>query len=109
MFDRLGRFTARWPWVVCGAWLVFRLGAAPLAPPWDARAKDDDVRFLPARCPSLRGYHLLERAFPQDVFASKLVFALEREGGALTDDDLGLVDEVVKDLNALRRDDPALQ
>ena len=47
---------------------------------WNSKAQDDDIRFLPERCPSVRGYQLLSKAFPQDVFASKVVVAIERAG-----------------------------
>ena len=40
---------------------------------------DDDIRFLPARCDSVRGYRLLEQAFPQEGYASRALFVLERQ------------------------------
>src|SRR5262249_1326815 len=80
-----------------------------VAPAWDSSTQDDDVHFLPARCAGVRGYQLLAQAFPQDVFASRLILAVEREGASLTDDDFALVDQLVADLNTLRQDEPALQ
>src|SRR4051812_11512436 len=80
MLTFLGRLTVGRPWLVCAAWLLLALGVTLLAPPWDRWAQDDDVRFLPERCASVRGYALLEQAFPQEVYASWLIFALEREG-----------------------------
>src|SRR4051794_9190694 len=97
MFTYLGRFTTSHPWLVCAAWVLIAAGVAAVAPSWDGRAQDDDVRFLPARCPSVRGYHLLEEAFPQDVFASRVIFAVER-APRLTEGDLALVEDVVGDL-----------
>src|SRR6185369_3734199 len=76
---------------------------------WDKRSQDDDIRFLPARCPSVRGYQLLEKAFPQDVFASRVIFAVERGDDKLTEADLALVDLLVAELNRLRQDEPDLQ
>ncbi|HZY83559.1 MAG TPA: MMPL family transporter [Gemmataceae bacterium] len=108
MFKFLGRFAAAHPWLICAAWLLAGAGVALLAPPWDDRAQDDDVRFLPARCASVRGYHLLEQAFPQDVYASRALFAVERRPGALTEADLALVDEAVADLQRLREEAPEL-
>jgi RND superfamily putative drug exporter len=108
MFQALGRLAARRPWLVCGAWLLAGVAVALVAPPWDNRAQDDDVRFLPSRCESVRGYQLLQEAFPQDVFASRAVFAVER-ASPLTEADLALVDDLAADLNRLRADEPALQ
>src|SRR5262245_22352773 len=99
MFSYLGGFVARRPWLVCGVWLVVGVALACVAPSWDRRAQDDDVRFLPARCPSVRGYQLLEKAFPQDVFASRVIFAFERGERQLSETDLALVDAVVAELN----------
>jgi putative drug exporter of the RND superfamily len=109
MFRLLGRIAARHPWGVCAAWLVGGLLLARVAPAWDTKAQDDDIRFLPARCAGVRGYHLLAEAFPQDVFASRLIFALERSERPLTDADFELTDRCVADLEELRRDQPDLQ
>ena len=106
MFKVLGRWTATHPWRVCVAWLFVGAAVAWLAPSWDNRAQDDDIRFLPARCDSVRGYRLLEQAFPQDVFASRAIFAVERRSGGLTEADLALVDDAVADLLSLRRKAP---
>jgi RND superfamily putative drug exporter len=108
MFTYLGGFTARRPWLVCAAWLVLGVVLSLLAPSWDSRAQDDDIRFLPERCPSVRGYQLLEKAFPQDVYASRVIFAVERPTGKLSDADLALVDALTADLNRLRQEEPAL-
>ncbi len=109
MFSYLGGFTARRPWLVCACWLVLGTALALLAPSWDSRAQDDDIRFLPARCPSVRGYQMLEKAFPQDVFASRVIFAIERRDAKLSDADLALVDALAGELNKLRQDEPGLQ
>jgi RND superfamily putative drug exporter len=109
MFQALGRLAARRPWPVCAVWFAAAAVVALLAPSWDNRAQDDDIRFLPERCQAVRGYHLLEEAFPQDVFASRVVFAVERPAPGLSDADLALVDAFVADLNRLRADEPALQ
>jgi RND superfamily putative drug exporter len=109
MFNFLGRLAARHPWPICAAWAALGLAVALLAPSWDNRAQDDDIRFLPARCDSVRGYHLLEQAFPQDVFASRILFALERPGSKLSEADLALADALTADLEQLRRDEPSLQ
>jgi uncharacterized membrane protein YdfJ with MMPL/SSD domain len=82
MFYRLGHFAAYQSWIVCAAWLVLGVALTVVAPAWDAKAQDDDVRFVPERFTSVRAYQLLEKAFPDDVFACRVVFALEREDSA---------------------------
>jgi RND superfamily putative drug exporter len=109
MFHALGRLTAKFPWTICTLWLVIGAALAVVAPHWDTRAQDDDIRFLPERFTSVRAYHLLEEAFPQDVYASRLVFALERDGARLSDADYRLVDQLVADLKALRDRAPELK
>jgi putative drug exporter of the RND superfamily len=109
MFKGLGRVAAKHPAWVCAAWLLFGGLVALVAPSWDNRAQDDDIRFLPARCDSVRGYELLEEAFPQDVCASRVIFAVERAGGPLTEADFALVDAIVADVRGLRQEEPSLQ
>jgi RND superfamily putative drug exporter len=109
MFKSLGRLAVSHPWTICAAWLVAGALLALVAPTWDSRTQDDDIRFLPARCPSVRGYRLLEQAFPQDVSASRLVFAVERPQAPLTPPDFALVGELVADLEKLRHDEPDLK
>ena len=109
MFSRLGRLMTTHPWAVCAAWVVAGLALTLLAPRWDARALDDDIRFLPARCDSVRGYQLLEQAFPQDVFASRAIFAVERPDRPLTDGRLRPRRSRLAADRQLRQDEPDLQ
>jgi RND superfamily putative drug exporter len=109
MFQFLGRFCAKHPWLICAAWLIAGVGVALVAPDAGRGTQDDDIHFLPARCPSVRGYQLLQEAFPQDVFASRLLLAVERTGAPLSDADLGLVDGMTDDLNRLKDQEPSLQ
>jgi len=108
MFERLGRLTASRPWFICGAWLLAGIVLTLVAPAWDTRTQDDDIPFLPDRCPSVRGYQLLQQSFPNDVFASRLVFAVERDNAPLTEADLTLVRQLVEDLDRLRKAAPEL-
>src|SRR5262249_27111988 len=57
---------------------------------------------------SVRGYHLLEEAFPNEVFASKAIFAIERTEAPLTSADFVLVDKLIDEIEELRRD-PSLK
>ncbi|MBX9678775.1 MAG: MMPL family transporter [Gemmataceae bacterium] len=102
MFRNLGSFTVRHPWLICALWLLLGTGIALVAPPWESSTQDDDVRFVPDRFTSVRAYKLLEKAFPQDVFASKIVFAVERNDRQLDADDYRLIDQLVTDLEGLK-------
>src|SRR5438552_2657867 len=102
MFRHLGRLTARYPKSICAFWIVAGLCLTALAPHWDTQAQDDDIRFVPDRFTSVRAYQLLEKGFPDDVFASNVVFALERQDKPLTDADFQLVDQLVLDLEQLK-------
>ncbi|MSQ95364.1 MAG: MMPL family transporter [Gemmataceae bacterium] len=109
MFFRLGNFAAYRYWLICGSWLLLGIALSFIAPAWDTQTQDDDVRFVPERFTSVRAYQLLEKAFPQDVFASRAVFAVERAQGALSDADFQLVETLVSDLEQLRQAEPDLK
>src|SRR5665213_1272938 len=109
MFTFLGRFAARRPWLICAAWLFIGLGVAFVAPAAGHGVQDDDICFLPTRCASVRGYKLLQDAFPQELFASRVIFAVERTSAPLTEADLALVDGMAADLNRLKDNEPDLQ
>lgn len=109
MFSFLGRLTTTHPWLCCLVWIVAAGALWLTAPAWDTHTQDDDIRFLPARCPSVRGYLLLEKAFPQDVFASRVIFAVERPSSPLTARDFERVDRLVDELHRLREEEPGLQ
>ena len=109
MFKRVGEFTARYPWLVLAVWVLLGTTLARFAPSWEKTAQDDDINFLPARCASVKGYQLLQQAFPQEVYASRLIFAFERRDSPLYADDFQLVDGVVAELLKLRDAEPQLQ
>jgi RND superfamily putative drug exporter len=109
MFDWVGRLAVNHPWRVVGAWIALAAAVSLAAPHWQSCAQDDDIRFLPERFPSLRGYHLLEQAFPHEVFASRAVFALERADGPLRPQDFALADAMVEELVRLREQNADLK
>jgi len=109
MFDFLGRLAVTHPRKVGAAWLIVAVVIALIAPSWETSSQDDDIRYLPDRCPSVRGYQMLERAFPQEVFASRAVFAVERADGPLGPADFVLVDRLVAELEQLRKEEPELR
>lgn len=102
----LGRFSTTRPWMIVLAWVLLGVVASFLAPDWDRNSQDDDVRFLPARCASVRGFALLSEAFPQDVSASRLILSFERETEELSAADFALVDRVVLALSEFRTNHP---
>lgn len=109
MFNFLGRLTTRHPWKIVAVWLLLGAALTVIAPRWEGRVQDDDIRFLPARCDSVKGYRLLEQAFPNDVYASRLIFTVERQDGSLTRADFALIDAIVGDLETLRQQEPDLK
>lgn len=109
MFLTLGRLAARFPWVICAGWLLAGLALAKFAPSWSDRQLDDDVCFVPGRFTSVRAHDLVGRAFPQDVSACRAAIAIERPDEPLRDSDLQLVDDILHDLDELRKDNPALK
>src|SRR5262249_33151872 len=109
MFKWLGRLTTTYSWQICVAWIVAGAFLTAVAPAWDSRAQDDDIHFLPARCASVRGFQVLEKAFPRDIFASRAIFAVERRDRPLSRVDFDLVDQFVDDLKQLRQQEPQLQ
>src|SRR5438876_7174052 len=109
MFYRLGHFAANKSWIICAAWLVIGVVLSVIAPAWDAQTQDDDVRFVPERFTSVRAYQLLQKAFPDDVFASRVVFALERDESTLTEADFQLAEAIIKDIEQLRQARPDLK
>jgi RND superfamily putative drug exporter len=109
MFQRLGHFTVRYPWLICALWLTAGVGLALIAPAWDTRTQDDDVRFVPDRFTSVRAHQLLEQAFPDEVSASNLILAIEREDASLTPADFELVQRIIGALEKLRQEAPELK
>lgn len=109
MFSFLGRLAVDHPVKICAGWLGIAVVVTLIAPDWRKNSQDDDVRYLPPGYASVRGYQLLERAFPQDVFASRVIFAVERADWPLTTDDLALVDQMTDELTRLQRERPELQ
>lgn len=108
MFDLVGRVAVGHPWKIVGLWIAAALAVSFTAPRWESNSQDDDIHFLPARCDSVRGYQLLGKAFPHEIFASRAVFALERNDGPLRPTDFVLADRMTAELEALRAEEPNL-
>ncbi|HEV3142637.1 MAG TPA: MMPL family transporter, partial [Gemmataceae bacterium] len=108
MFKHFSRRIVDHPWLVCGAWLAVIATVTWLAPGWQSNSQDDDIRFLPAKSASVRALHILEQAFPQDVYASRLLLAVERTDAPLTLDDFRVVDRATAEIQALMKEEPGL-
>src|SRR4051794_17380345 len=104
MFERIGRIAAGYPKTICLAWVLLGAALTLIAPHWDTRTHDDDVRFVPDRFTSVRAHAIMEKAFPEDVFASRVVFAFERQDKQLLPADYKVVDRIVEELETLRKD-----
>jgi len=109
MFRFVGRLVVNHPRIVCAAWIVLAVGITLVAPDWRSQTQDDDIRFLPSSYSVVRGYDLMGKAFPQDVFACRVIFAVERSDSELTDADFALVDLLANEIQTMARDDTALQ
>jgi RND superfamily putative drug exporter len=108
MFESLAKLVIHRGWVIVLAWLAFSLALQWRAPSWEEVSRDDDVRFFPARYPSVVGQDLLERGFPSGASSSEAVLVAERRQGPLTEGDKRYVDRVVSILTELRESNPAL-
>lgn len=109
MFRYLGRLASDHPWMILGSWLIIAVFMGYLAPNWDRNSQDDDIRYLPPTCASVRGYQLLEEAFPKDSYACNLVYVIERQDRPLNSQENALVSRIATDLDKLRASEPALQ
>ncbi|MBL8792486.1 MAG: MMPL family transporter [Planctomycetia bacterium] len=109
MYQFLGRLAANHPWKIVAAWVTLAATLFLTAPRWESEAHDEDIRFLPERCASLRGYHLLGEAFPQELDCSRITFCLERNDAPLSQQDFALASQVVADLDKLRQTEPQLK
>src|SRR4051812_38306362 len=109
MFRFLGRLTVTYPGVIFLSWIALGIALQVFGPPAKNTIQDDDIRFLPPGTPSLRAHQLLEAAFPVDVCASNVLFAVERPNEALSPADFVLVDHLIARLEKLQKEEPALQ
>lgn len=106
MFRLLGRLVQRY-WLA--VLLLWALGVALLhhfAPPFSEVTKDEDIRFFPPEYPTVRGYSILSKAFPEDVGSSEIVVLVRRTDGPLSTADFAFVDLLTTRLDELRTQYP---
>jgi RND superfamily putative drug exporter len=99
-FAALGRFVARNPWKVIGAWIVVAVAVIATSP--GLPTTTNEASFLPSSYESIRAQTLQDQAFPQaghvDAAAAIIVFS-RPDGGRLTPADNAKVVSIAKTLN----------
>ncbi len=96
VFRGLGHLVSRRPWWVLGAWVVFAVIVVASAP--TVAATTDQADFLPNKYDSIKGYELLDDAFPQQQQAGVTIVFDRSDGAALTADDLTKIGGIAKGL-----------
>jgi RND superfamily putative drug exporter len=99
-FAALGRFVARHPWKVIGAWIVVAVAVIATSP--GLPTTSNEASFLPNHYESIQAQNLQDQAFPQaghvDAAAAIIVFS-RTDGGKLTAADAARVASISKTLN----------
>lgn len=90
------RAVVRWWWAVIAGWVLAAALLWWLAPPFDTVATFDNTAFLQEDAPAMVGGRLLEEGWPADGFAGGIAFALVRDDGELTEEDLEHARELVE-------------
>ncbi|MCD5354988.1 MMPL family transporter [Kineosporia mesophila] len=96
VFRGLGQLVSRRPWWVILGWVVFAVLSVVLAP--TVTATTDQADFLPNKYESIKGYELLEKAFPQQQQSGATIVFDRGDGAALTGADLAKIAEIGKGL-----------
>ncbi|MFN2227265.1 MAG: MMPL family transporter [Anaerolineae bacterium] len=77
MFERLGRFVARYRvWVILG-WIILAVGLTLAAPDLDEVSSSDQRDFLPQSAPFVHAQKVQEAAFPEQSAASSSVILVD--------------------------------
>ncbi|MCE0540371.1 MMPL family transporter [Kineosporia rhizophila] len=96
VFRGLGHLVAQRPWWVLGSWVVFAVLVVATAP--TVTATTDQADFLPNSYDSIKGYELIEDAFPQQEQAGATIVFDRSDGAALTEQDLAKIGEITQSL-----------
>ena len=89
IFQRLGNFVVRWPWVVIGCWIAVAVVLPPLFPTMAEVTQQQPVSPLPASAPAMIANQQIAEAFPETGSDNVLLVLLTNEKG------LGPADEQV--------------
>jgi RND superfamily putative drug exporter len=87
MFERLGRFAARYRWPIIGAWVAAAVLVTLIAPNLDHVASSDTSDFLPEDAPFNQGYERLSANFDGAESDGAVVIAIEAPGGNVREGD----------------------
>lgn len=84
MFDRLGRFTARYARWVIVAWLAAAVLLVLFAPSLEKVGVQNETAFLPASAPSQQANHVLQHLYPGDATLNSGIVVFSRAARPLT-------------------------
>lgn len=83
MFDRIGRFAARYRIPIIIFWVALTVLITVLAPPLEKVASSSTSDFLPVDAPFTRAYALAARYFPEEDMAGSAVIVVETDEGSV--------------------------
>ena len=86
MFGHLGRFSARFRWLVILGWIALAVLVTLLAPPFEEVASSDTSDFLPENAPFNQGYARFQQAFPTEYTEGGAVIVVETPSGSVRQD-----------------------
>jgi putative drug exporter of the RND superfamily len=100
VFQRLGDFVVRWPWVVIGCWVALAVILPPLFPSLAEVTQKQPLSPLPTSAPAMVANQQMSKVFPESGSDNVLLVLLTNEKG------LGQADEQVYRtlVDRLRRD-----
>ena len=81
VFQRLGDFVVRWPWVVIGCWIALAVVLPPLFPSLAEVTQNQPVSPLPASAPAIVANRQMAEAFPESGSDNVLLVLLTNDKG----------------------------
>ncbi|MBT0771650.1 MMPL family transporter [Kineosporia sp. J2-2] len=96
VFRGLGHLVSRRPWWVLGAWVLFAVVVVTTAP--TVTATTDQADFLPGTYESIKGYELIDQAFPQTQQAGATIVFDRSDGAPLSEQDLSTIATIAEGL-----------
>ena len=90
VFQRLGDFVVRWPWVVIGFWVALAVLLPPLFPKLTDVTQKQPISALPASAPAMVSNREMAKAFPKSGTEDNVLLVL-----VTNDKGLGPADEQV--------------